>query len=70
MVLMFAADVMPVPVQLKETGVAAVLALTFTEVSVQFNTADTEAVVAGTVVFCVTACEPVAWQPLAVFVTV
>jgi hypothetical protein len=67
---MFVADVIPVPDQLYVTGEEAVVALTFTEVTVQFSTPDAAGVTTSAVVLCVTACDPVVVQPLDVFVMV
>ena len=53
-VLIFVAEVIPAPVQLYVTGVVVVVALAFTEVTVQFKTPETEELMDGAIVFCVT----------------
>jgi hypothetical protein len=53
-VLMLVADKIPGPVQLYVTGVVVVVALAFTEVTVQFKTPEAEELMDGAIVFCVT----------------
>jgi hypothetical protein len=61
---------MPGPVQVYDTGVEVVEAMALTVVVVQLRLPVAEEATAGVAVFCVTAREPMALQPLEVLVIV